>query len=52
MTSGKQSLSGVWWQANQIDRKSLLSIEEDSVAIDDEEFDTWVESKLDMALGQ
>ncbi len=30
-------------------RKSLLSINVNSVAIDDDEFDTWVESKLDMA---
>jgi hypothetical protein len=39
-------------QSDANDRKSLLSIEVDSVTIDDDEFDTWVESKLDMALGQ
>jgi len=39
-------------QADGNNRKSLLSIEVDSVAIDDDEFDTWVESKLDMALGR
>jgi hypothetical protein len=27
-------------------------IKVDSVAIDDDEFDTWMESKLDMALGK
>jgi hypothetical protein len=39
-------------QADANNRKSLLSIEVDSVVIDDDEFDTWVESKLDMALGK
>ena len=39
-------------QADGNNKKSLLSIEVDSVAIDDDEFDTWVESKLDMALGR
>jgi hypothetical protein len=39
-------------QLDANDRKSLLSSEVDSVGIDDDEFDTWVESKLDMALGQ
>ncbi len=39
-------------QSDANDRKSLLSIEVDSVTIDDDNFDTWVESKLDMALGQ
>jgi hypothetical protein len=38
-------------QSNAKDRKSLLSIKVNSVAIDDEEFDMWVENKLDMALG-
>jgi hypothetical protein len=32
------------------DRKSLLSIKVDSVAVEDREFDVWVENKLDMAL--
>ncbi len=31
--------------------KSLLAIEVNSVAIDDDEFDTWVGSKLDVAYG-
>lgn len=39
-------------QSDANNRKSLLSIEVDSVAIDDDEFDTWMESKLDMALGK
>ncbi len=39
-------------QADANNRKSLLSIEVKSVVIDDDEFDTWVESKLDMALGK
>ncbi len=39
-------------QADTNNRKSLLSIEVESVVIDDDEFDTWVESKLDMALGK
>ena len=39
-------------QTDANNRKSLLSIEVDSVVIDDQEFDTWVESKLDMALGK
>ena len=39
-------------QGGANNRKSLLSIEVDSVAIDDDEFDTWMESKLDMALGK
>ncbi len=38
-------------QSNKNDRKSLLSIKVDSVAIDNKEFDMWVENKLDMALG-
>jgi hypothetical protein len=38
-------------QSDANDRKSLLSIEVDSVAIDDKEFDMWVENKLDIALG-
>jgi hypothetical protein len=38
-------------QADTNNRKSLLSIEVESVVIDDDEFDTWVESTLDMALG-
>jgi hypothetical protein len=33
------------------DQKSLLSIEVDSVAVDDREFNMWAENKLDMALG-
>jgi hypothetical protein len=37
-------------QANQ-NGKSLLSIEVASVAIDDDEFNTWVGSKLDVAFG-
>jgi hypothetical protein len=37
-------------QASQ-NGKSLLSIEVASVVIDDDEFDTWVGSKLDVALG-
>ena len=32
--------------------KSLLAIEVDSVGINDDKFDTWMESKLDMALGK
>jgi hypothetical protein len=39
-------------QADTNNRKSLLSIEVHSVVIDDDEFNTWVESKLDMALGK
>jgi hypothetical protein len=39
-------------QTDASDRKSLLSIEVDSVAVDEDEFDTWVETKLDMALGK
>jgi hypothetical protein len=39
-------------QTDVNNRKSLLSIEVDSVVIDDDKFDTWVESKLDMALGK
>ena len=39
-------------QTDANDRKSLLSIEVDPVAVDDDEFDTWVETKLDMALGK
>ncbi len=38
-------------QSDANDQKSLLSIEVDSVAIDDREFDMWVENKLDMVLG-
>jgi hypothetical protein len=38
-------------QSDANDRKSLLSIKVDSVAIDDKEFNMWVENKLDMALG-
>ena len=30
--------------------RSLLSIKVDSVAIDDKEFDVWLENKLDIAL--
>ncbi len=37
-------------QADRNGRKSLLSIELDSVAIDDKEFDSWVGAKLDLAL--
>ncbi len=37
-------------QSDANDKKSLLSIEVNSVAIDDKEFDMWVENKLDMAL--
>ncbi len=39
-------------QGDANNRKSLLSIKVDSVAIDNDEFDTWMESKLDMALGK
>ncbi len=39
-------------QGDANNKKSLLSIEVDSVAIDDDKFDTWMESKLDMALGK
>jgi hypothetical protein len=39
-------------QADANNRKSLLSIKVDSVVIDDDKFSTWVESKLDMALGK
>ncbi len=39
-------------QGDVNNKKSLLSIKVDSVAIDDDEFDTWMESKLNMALGK
>ena len=39
-------------QGDANNRKRLLSIEVDSVAIDNDEFDTWMESKLNMALGK
>ncbi len=39
-------------QGDANNRKSLLSIEVDSVAIDDDKFDTWMESKFDMAFGK
>jgi hypothetical protein len=39
-------------QGDVNNRKSLLSIEVDSVAIEDDKFDTWMESKLNMALGK
>ncbi len=34
-----------------MNRKSILLIEVNSVAIDNDEFDTWVGQKLDVALG-
>ena len=39
-------------QGDANNKKSLLLIEVNSVAINDDEFDTWMESKLDMALGK
>ncbi len=39
-------------QGDANNKKSLLSSKVDSVAIDDDEFDTWMESKLDMVLGK
>jgi hypothetical protein len=39
-------------QGDANNKKSLLSIEVNSLPIYDDGFDTWMESKLDMALGK